>query len=102
MQGGEYPSLALRMTNINGLSGPIEALLFKSDELDTYSQRLNPNFENYPFDTLRNMGKNDLWIASLAALLGLTLVTTDADFDHLNNVFFGVRKIRPAEFIPFY
>src|SRR5450631_2066272 len=42
-------------------------------EIDAYSQRLNPNFKSYPFDTPRNMGKNDLWIASLAALLGLEL-----------------------------
>jgi len=39
------------------------------------------------------MGKNDLWIALTAALLGLTLITTDADFDHLNGSFFDVRKI---------
>jgi tRNA(fMet)-specific endonuclease VapC len=71
-------------------------------EIDAYSQRLNPNFETYPFDTPRNMGKNDLWIASLAALLSLRLVTTDADFDHLHNVFFEVKKIKPAEFIPFF
>jgi len=70
--------------------------------IDTYSQRLNPNFVTYPFDTPRNMGKNDLWIASLAALLGLRLVTTDADFDHLHNVFFEVKKINPTEFIPFF
>jgi len=44
------------------------------------------------------MGKNDLWIASLAALLGLVLVTTDSDFEHLDNVFFTVRKINPSEF----
>lgn len=44
------------------------------------------------------MGKNDLWIASTAALLGLTLVTTDSDFDHLNGVFFDIRKIDQAEF----
>jgi len=71
-------------------------------EIDAYSQRLNPNFENYPFDTPRNMGKNDLWIASLAALLGLTLVTTDSDFDHLHKVFFEVRNINPKEFLPFF
>jgi tRNA(fMet)-specific endonuclease VapC len=38
-------------------------------EIDAYSQRLNPNFKDYPFDTPRNKGKNDLWIASLAALV---------------------------------
>ncbi len=62
-------------------------------EIDSYSQRLNPNFQSYPFDTPRNMGKNDLWIASLAALLGLRLVTSDADFDHLHNVFFEDRQL---------
>lgn len=71
-------------------------------EIDAYSQRLNPNFYDYPFATPRNMGKNDLWIASLAALLSLELVTTDADFDHLNNVFFPVRKLNPADFQPFF
>jgi len=71
-------------------------------EIDAYSQRLNPSFENYAFDTPRNMGKNDLWIASLAALLGLRLVTTDADFDHLHNVFFEVKKIKPKDFVAFF
>jgi tRNA(fMet)-specific endonuclease VapC len=71
-------------------------------EIDSYSQRINPNFKSYSFDTPRNMGKNDLWIASLAALLGLELVTTDADFDHLHNVFCPVRKINPVEFQRFF
>lgn len=67
-------------------------------QIDAYAQRLNPDFVDYPFATPRNMGKNDLWIASLAALLGLVLVTTDSDFEHLDNVFFSVRKINPSEF----
>jgi tRNA(fMet)-specific endonuclease VapC len=71
-------------------------------EIDAYSQRINPSFNNYPFDTPRNMGKNDLWIASLAALLGLELITTDGDFDHLHNVFFPIRKISPGEFQHFF
>ncbi len=44
------------------------------------------------------MGKNDFWIAALATILNLELITTDADFDHLHNVFFPVRKIKPVEF----
>jgi len=71
-------------------------------EIDAFSQRLNPSFEKYPFDTPRNMGKNDLWIASLATLLGLKLVTTDADFDHLHSIFFEVEKLSPTEFTPFF
>ena len=31
----------------------------------------------------RRMGKNDLWIAAVAVAYQLTLLTTDADFDHL-------------------
>jgi len=65
-------------------------------EIDSYSQCRNPAFVDYPFSTHRNMGKNDLWIASLAALLGLQLITTDEDFDHLNGVFFDVQKLTPT------
>jgi tRNA(fMet)-specific endonuclease VapC len=79
-----------------------ERSIFGYAEIDAYSQRSNPNFKNYPFDTPRNMGKNDLWIAALAALLNLKLVTTDTDFDHLHNVFFEVRKINPSEFVRFF
>ncbi|MFC0515608.1 type II toxin-antitoxin system VapC family toxin [Mucilaginibacter angelicae] len=71
-------------------------------EIDAFSQRANPAFPGYDFDTPRNMGKNDLWIASLAALLSLELVTTDADFNHLHNVFFDVRCISPVDFLAFF
>lgn len=32
----------------------------------------------------RDMGKNDLWIAAVAKVYDLTLLTTDHDFDHLH------------------
>ena len=32
----------------------------------------------------RSMGKNDVWIAATAKVAGVTLLTTDGDFDHLN------------------
>ena len=38
----------------------------------------------------RNMGKNDLWIASTAHVANATLITTDKDFDHLNKTFISV------------
>lgn len=72
-----------------------ESLLNAYVHIDAYSQRRNPSFQEYGFATPRNMGKNDLWIASTAALLGLTLVTTDKDFDHLHQVFMEVRCISP-------
>jgi len=43
------------------------------------------------------MGKNDVWIAATAALLGLKLVTTDGDFDHPHEVFFDVQKLKSAD-----
>jgi tRNA(fMet)-specific endonuclease VapC len=67
-------------------------------EIDSYSQRRNPRITNYPFATPRNMGKNDLWIAATASLLGLKLVTTDADFNHLHQVFIEVQVLKPELF----
>ena len=72
-----------------------ESLINAYSHIDSYSQRRNPSFQDYGFATPRNMGKNDLWIASTAALLGLTLVTTDKDFDHLHRVFMEVKYISP-------
>lgn len=71
-------------------------------EIDTFSQRSNAAFSEYNFTTPRNMGKNDLWIASLGSLLGLQLVTTDADFDHLHEIFFEVRRIIPTDFLIYF
>lgn len=48
------------------------------------------------------MSKNDLWIASLAALLSLKLVTTDADFDHSDKVSFEIEKISPEKLSTFF
>jgi tRNA(fMet)-specific endonuclease VapC len=73
-----------------------ENLIDTYAEIDAYSQCKNPSFNDYTH-TARNMGKNDLWIASTAAFLGLMLVTTDADFDHLNKVFFDIHKMDPAD-----
>ncbi|AXE21265.1 PIN domain nuclease [Runella rosea] len=68
--------------------------------IDAYSQRNHPDYTHYPFRTPRNMGKNDLWIAATASLLNLELVTTDGDFDHLQDSFLNLRKITPAFFQP--
>jgi|SRR5690606_11749331 len=70
-----------------------ENLIDTYTQIDAYSQCRNPSFHEYPFATPRNMGKNDLWIASTAALLGLKLVTTDMDFNHLHNTFIEVQTL---------
>ena len=60
-------------------------------EIDAFSQG---KFQGKPLGlSARNMGKNDLWIAATGSILGATLLTTDADFDHLNSVFLTVEKV---------
>jgi len=66
-------------------------ILNKYIEIDAFSQgkhkHLSTDF------SARNMGKNDLWIAATASALGLKLVTTDRDFDHLSGVFLDLEYV---------
>ncbi len=41
----------------------------------------------------RRMGKNDIWIAATARVLGATLITCDADFDHLSPRFLSLVRV---------
>ena len=41
----------------------------------------------------RPMGKNDLWIAATAHATGATLMTADANFDHLAPRFFSLVRV---------
>jgi tRNA(fMet)-specific endonuclease VapC len=60
-------------------------------DIDAYSRG---KLDGRPLGTsARTMGKNDLWIAATASVLGITLLTTDGDFDHLNGVFLDIEKI---------
>lgn len=60
-------------------------------EIDAFSQG---KLLHLPSDfSARNMGKNDLWIAATASVLDARLLTTDADFDHLDGVFLHVEKV---------
>ena len=68
-----------------------EDIINRYAEIDAFSQgRLSGRVSNF---TARNMGKNDVWIAATASVLGATLLTTDNDFDHLNKEFLSVAKI---------
>jgi tRNA(fMet)-specific endonuclease VapC len=60
-------------------------------DIDAYSRG---KLEGQPLGTSsRTMGKNDLWIAATASVLGITLLTTDGDFDHLKSIFLDIEKI---------
>jgi tRNA(fMet)-specific endonuclease VapC len=63
-------------------------------EIDLFSQAKHPlQIANF---TARNMGKNDLWIAATAPVLGAKLLTTDADFEHLAGVFLDLQRLNTA------
>ena len=73
------------------ISGSDKKLLQAYADIDAYSQGELSRMSS-PFSA-RNMGKNDLWIAATAHVTGATLVTTDSDFDHLEDVFLKLAKI---------
>jgi tRNA(fMet)-specific endonuclease VapC len=59
--------------------------------IDAFSQGRSPlHISNF---SAKNMGKNDLWIAATASALGITLLTTDRDFEHLDPYFLKVIQI---------
>ena len=62
-------------------------------EIDVYSQSKHPTL-TLP-TTARKMSKNDLWIAATAAVNNATLLSTDLDFEHLDNLFLYFEKIEP-------
>jgi len=102
---GEIRSIAMqsrwggkRMTRLGNLIDKflisevnIEDLFHRYAEIDAYSQGKHPTLSSA--FTSRNMGKNDLWIAATASLLGATLLTTDSDFGHLDKVFLKLEKV---------
>ena len=52
--------------------------------------------DSYSEQQGRTMGKNDLWIAAAAYVMGATLVTTDKDFAHLQPLFLSLDLIELA------
>lgn len=61
-------------------------------EIDAFSQN---KLKNNPLTaySARNMGKNDLWIAAVAAVTNASLISADNDFTHLHEVYFQVIKV---------
>jgi tRNA(fMet)-specific endonuclease VapC len=70
-------------------------LLDSYSEIDAFSKRkIIDKKGNLLVGSARKMGKNDLWIAATAFALNIPLLTTDGDFDHLNNTFLKVFKVK--------
>lgn len=62
-------------------------------EIDAFSRSKLSSQPLPKGQTARTMGKNDLWIAATTHLSNASLITTDNDFDHLNNIYFPIIKL---------
>lgn len=67
-----------------------QQILKRYAEIDAFSQGKHASRKLPGGMSSRNMGKNDLWIAAAASVLNAKLLTTDKDFDHLNEEFLEV------------
>ncbi|MEN0003387.1 MAG: type II toxin-antitoxin system VapC family toxin [Bacteroidota bacterium] len=70
-----------------------QEIISKYGDIEAFSQG-KAKLPGHSF-TARNMGKNDLWIAATASHYQLTLLTTDRDFDHLDQAFLELAYIHP-------
>jgi tRNA(fMet)-specific endonuclease VapC len=66
------------------------AIIHRYAEIDAFSQGKDRTRPLPSGVSSRNMGKNDVWIAATCSVLKAMLVTTDKDFDQLNEVFLDV------------
>jgi tRNA(fMet)-specific endonuclease VapC len=74
-----------------------EILIDRHVQIDAFSQLKHLSIKP-TFNTPRNMGKNDIWIAATASFLEVPLITTDNDFNHLHEVFIDVVTLDPKLF----
>jgi tRNA(fMet)-specific endonuclease VapC len=101
----ELYALALRNNWGTNRIGQIEGLRKEFGEIDIYYEEVIQRYAqidafsqgklaNRPLmGSSRTMGKNDLWIAAIASVFDMTLLTTDADFNHLNRQFLNLEFI---------
>lgn len=74
-------------------------MLFCLDYFDRVTIDVSDVLEAYALiDTLSKnlgftMGKNDLWIAAATHVTGATLLTTDADYDHIPSSILRLERI---------
>lgn len=108
---GEIKSLAyqlnwgsVRVQKMNSVVATLNILSINDDlvkqtyaEIDAYSKNKHPKLTKKGSSI--KMGKNDIWIASIASLVKATLVTTDNDFDHLHRVFLAIQKLSAKDFL---
>jgi tRNA(fMet)-specific endonuclease VapC len=93
---------AVRIERIRALMGRLtefginfDEVISRYAEIDAYSQgKIRKKAIDF---SSRNMGKNDIWIAATASVFDLKLVTTDRDFDHLQDHYINLLCISLEE-----
>lgn len=94
--GKQKKSALQRLLNsVNAVPVQSMDIIDRYAEIDAFSQNKLPDRPLGNSD--RNMGKNDVWIAATASVINATLLTTDADFDHLHDEFLSRVYIDPGE-----
>ena len=94
--GKQKKSTLQRLLNsVNAVPVQSMDIIDRYAEIDAFSQNKLPDRPLGNSD--RNMGKNDVWIAATASVINATLLTTDADFDHLHDEFLNRVYIDPDE-----
>lgn len=83
---GEIKSLALQFQWGDQRNEQLDALLRELPVADVSSEAVIQAYARIDHESRRigrRMGKNDLWIAAVAAVQSAVVLTTDQDFDHL-------------------
>ena len=83
---GEIKSLALQFQWGDQRNEQLDALLRELPVADISSEAVIQAYARIDHESRRigrRMGKNDLWIAAVAAVQSAAVLTTDQDFDHL-------------------
>ncbi len=83
----EIKSLALQFEWGDDKRHALDELLRELPIADISSEQVVTDYARLDFESRklgRRMGKNDLWIAAVAAVQGAVLLTTDRDFEHLH------------------
>lgn len=83
---GEIKSLALQFQWGDQKNEQLDALLRELPVADISSEAVIQAYARIDHESTRigrSMGKNDLWIAAVAAVQSAVVLTTDQDFDHL-------------------
>ena len=95
---GEIRSLARQLDWDHDRVAVMERWLADVNWLDLNHQDVFERYVQYDVQSRhmgRMMGKNDLWIAESTAAVGGTLLTTDADIDHLIEHGLSMIRIHP-------